>query len=156
MPDAAARSVVAASGGVLRDLISIAVADRPSVASSLHAEMEQLRGPEERPPVVATIGSVGGLFKAVHAHPRGTMIVIGAEVFSTDHWRRLDANRTRLMRNDITVLILDEASAARLENIAPNLASWVGGRVWRLADDAAAPVLSPSELRSANGRLTSR
>jgi hypothetical protein len=124
----------------------VAVADRPSVASSLRAEMEQLRGPEERPPVVVTIGSVGALFKAVHAHPRGTMIVIGAAVFSVDDWRSLDANRSRLMRNDITVLILDEASAARLENVAPNLASWIGGRVWRLADDAAAPVLSPGEI----------
>ena len=124
----------------------VAMADRPSVASSLCAEMEQLRGPEDSPPVVVTIGSVGALFEAVHAHPRGAMIVIGAVVFSADNWRSLDANRTRLMRNDITVLILDEASAARLENVAPNLASWVGGRVWQLADDAAAPVLSPSEI----------
>jgi hypothetical protein len=124
----------------------VAIADRPSVASSLSAEIERLRGPEEAPPVVVTIDSAGPLFQAVHAHSRGTLIVVGAAAFSVDDWRRLDANRTRLMRNDVTILILDEAGAGRLENFAPNLASWVGGRVWRLADDTAAPALSPNEI----------
>jgi len=124
----------------------VAVADRPWVATSLRGEMERLHNPEDTPPVVVAIDSVGALFEAVHAHPRGAMIVVGAAAFSVDDWRSLDANRTRLMRNDIAVLILDEASAGWLENVAPNLASWVGGRVWRLADDAAAPVLSPSEI----------
>jgi hypothetical protein len=124
----------------------VAVADRPSVASSLRAEIERLGSPEETPPVVVMIDSAGALFEAVHAHPNGTMIAVGAAAFSVDGWRNLDANRTRLMRDDMTVLILDDASAGRLENLAPNLASWVGGRVWRLADDAAAPVLSPSEI----------
>lgn len=129
----------------------VAVADQPSVASSLRAEIERLGGPEDTPPMIATIDSVGALFEAVHAHPNGTMIVIGAMVFSVDDWGSLDANRTRLSRNDLTVLLLDEAGAGRLENLAPNLASWVGGRVWRLADDAAAPALSPSEIEQ---RLT--
>jgi hypothetical protein len=43
------------------------------------------------------------------------------------------------MRNDMTVLILDEPSAGRLENVAPNLASWVGmyavKRLLRLTPD---------------------
>lgn len=124
----------------------VAVADQPSVASSLWAEIERLRSPEETPPVVVTVDSARALFEAVHAHPRGTMLVLGAAVFSVDDWRSLDANRTRLMRNNTTVLILDEASAGRLENFAPNLASWIGGRVWRLAEDAAAPVLAPGEI----------
>lgn len=124
----------------------VAVADRRSVASLLRAEIERLGGPEDTPPMIVTIDSVGALFEAVHAHPGGTMIVIGAAMFSVEDWRSLDANRTRLMRNDMTVLILDEPGAGRLENAAPNLASWVGGRVWRLADDAAVPVLSPSEI----------
>ncbi|HEX8112037.1 MAG TPA: hypothetical protein VF516_30100, partial [Kofleriaceae bacterium] len=129
----------------------VVVTDQPSVASSLRAEIERLRSPEEAPPVVVTIDSAGALFRAVHAHPRGTTIVIGAAVFSVDDWRSLDANRTRLMRGDVTILILDDDSAGRLENLAPNLASWVGGRVWRLADGSAAPVLSPGEI---NQRLT--
>jgi hypothetical protein len=124
----------------------VAMTDQPSVTSSLCAEIERLRGPEETPPVVVTVGSARALFEAVHAHPRGTLIVAGAAVFSVDDWQSLDANRSRLMRDDTTVLILDEAGAGRLENVAPNLASWVGGRVWRLADDAAAPVLSPNEI----------
>ncbi|HET7504229.1 MAG TPA: hypothetical protein VFK02_24580 [Kofleriaceae bacterium] len=123
----------------------VAVVDRPSVASSLRSEIEQLRGTQEPAPVV-TIGSIGELFKAVHDHPDGALIVAGAAVFSVDQWRNLDANRTRLMRDDITVLILDEASAGRLENVAPNLASWVGGRVWRLAVDAVPPELSHGEI----------
>jgi hypothetical protein len=124
----------------------VLVTDQQSVASSLHAEIERLRSPEEAPPVVETISSAGTLFQAVHAHPRGTLIVVGAVAFSVDDWRSLDANRTRLMRADMTVLILDDISAGRLENLAPNLASWVGGQVWRLVDDAAAPALSPSEI----------
>ncbi|TMQ04605.1 MAG: hypothetical protein E6J90_51030 [Deltaproteobacteria bacterium] len=133
----------------------VVVTDRPSVASSLRDEIERLRGPDEESPVVMTIASVGDLFKAVHAHPRGTMIVIGAAMFSVDHWRSLDANRTRLMRNDITILILDEVSAGRLEDVAPNLASWIGGRVWRLAAETAAPVLSPSEIEQRLAALRS-
>jgi hypothetical protein len=124
----------------------VAVADRPSVASSLRAEIERLSGPKDTPPLVVTIDSAGALFEAAHAHPSGTMIVIGAAMFSVDDWRSLDSNRSRLMRDDLTVLILDEPSAGRLENVAPNLASWVGGRVWQLAGDAAVPVLSPSEI----------
>jgi hypothetical protein len=124
----------------------VAVAAGPSVAPSLCAEIERLRSPEEARPVVVTLDSAGALFQAVHAHPRGTLIATGAAAFSVDDWRSLDANRTRLMRNDTTILILDEAGAGCLENFAPNLASWVGGRVWRLADDAAAPVLSPGEI----------
>jgi hypothetical protein len=124
----------------------VAVTDRPSVASSLRAEIEQLGSPEETPPVVVTVGSARALFEAVHAHPHGTMIAVGAAVFSVDDWGSLDANRTRLSRNDLTVLLLDDTGAGRLENLAPNLASWVGGRVWRLADDAVAPMLSPSEI----------
>lgn len=124
----------------------VAVTDQPSVASSLCTEIERLRSPEEAPPVVVTIASAGALFRAVHTHPHGTLIVTGATAFSVDDWGSLDANRTRLMRDDVTILIVDEAGAGRLENVAPNLASWVGGRIWRLADDATAPALSPSEI----------
>lgn len=123
----------------------VAVADQPSVASSLCTEIERLRSPEEAPPVVVSIDSAGALFRAVHTHPRGTLIVTGTAALSVDDWGSLDANRTRLMRDDVTILLLDDASAGRLENLAPNLASWVGGRVWRLADDGA-PMLSPGEI----------
>lgn len=124
----------------------VLITDQQSIASSLHAEIERLRSPGEAAPVVVTVDSVGALFQAVHAHPRGTLVVVGAATFSIDDWRSLDANRTRLMRSDVTVLILNDAGAGRLENVAPNLASWIGGRVWRLADDAAAPALTPDEI----------
>lgn len=124
----------------------VAVTDQVSTASSLQGEIEQLRSPEEATPVVMTVDSAGALFGAVRAHPRGTVIIVGAAGFSMADWQSLDANRTRLMRHDMTVLILDEASAGRLENLAPNLASWIGGRVWRVAVDATAPALSRSEI----------
>lgn len=124
----------------------VAVTSRASTAASLCAELEQLRDPGDRPPVMVTVETATALFEAVHACPRGAMVVLGAAMFPDEDWRRLDANRTRLVRGDITVLILDEIGAGRLENLAPNLASWVGGRVWRIADDAAEPELSRSEI----------
>lgn len=89
----------------------VAVADRPTVASSLRAEIERLGSPEETPPMVVTIDSAGALFEAVHARPRGTLLVVGAAAFSVNDWRSLDANRTRLLRSDMIVLILDSASS---------------------------------------------
>jgi hypothetical protein len=124
----------------------VAVADGATAAAELRAELERLCGPGDPPPVVVSIGSLGELFHAVHAHPRGAMIVVGAATLTVDSWRSIDANRTRLTRDDITVLVLDEVSAGRLENVAPNLASWVGGRVWRLANDPPIPPLTPGEI----------
>jgi len=124
----------------------VLVPDQQSVASSLRVEIERLRSTGEAPSMVVTFDSARALFEVVQSHPRGTLIATGAAAFSVDDWRSLDANRTRLMRNDMTVLILDEASAGQLENLAPNLASWVGGRVWRLADAITAPELSPGEI----------
>ena len=125
----------------------IVVTDQPLPASSLlHAEIEQLRDPSEQPSLVITAGDISAFFNAVHAQPSGILIVVGAEKFSADQWRTLDAYRSRLMRNGTAALLLDEVSAARVENTAPNFASWVGGRIWRLADAVAVPSLSPSEI----------
>jgi len=44
----------------------------------------------------------------------------------------VDLNRTRLQRSSTTVLVLDPTSIERLENTAPNFASWIGGNIWHL------------------------
>jgi hypothetical protein len=124
----------------------VAVTNRASTAASLCAEIEQLREPGDRPPVMVTIETAAALFEAVHTVPRGAMLVLGAAALSDEDWPSLDANRTRLVRDHITVLILDDIGVSRLENLAPNLASWIGGRVWRIADDSTEPELSPSEI----------
>lgn len=124
----------------------VAVSDQSSAPASLRAEIDQLRNPDESPAMLVAVNRADDLFKAVHHHPRGIVIATGAAQLSADDWRSLDANRSRLQREGTTVLVLNQAGAALLENVAPNLASWVGGRVWRLADGAHAPALSPNEI----------
>ena len=79
-----------------------------------------------------TVTSGAALEDFVRAHARGIAIVIGASAFTDADWRRVDVNRTRLERRGTTVLVLDAASIEHLENKAPNLASWIGGNIWRL------------------------
>jgi len=84
---------------------------------------------------IVTVGAVSSgadLESFVRAHADGIAIVTGVNGFGDADWHRVDLNRTRLQRNGTTVLVLDPAAIEQLENRAPNLASWIGGSIWRL------------------------
>jgi hypothetical protein len=83
----------------------------------------------------ATIGPVASgadLERVVREQPDGIAIITGVNGFVDSDWHRVDLNRTRLQRAGTTVLVLDPPAIEHLENTAPNLASWIGGSIWRL------------------------
>lgn len=81
---------------------------------------------------VCAVTSGSDLESLVREHADGIAIVTGVNGFGDADWQRVDLNRTRLQRSGTTVLVLDPAAIEQLENKAPNLASWIGGSIWRL------------------------
>jgi hypothetical protein len=69
----------------------------------------------------------------------------GFDRFSEEDWKRLDRNRSRLIRDGVIVLIMSAEVLGRLQNCAPNLASFIGGAVYWLREQE---ILSP-EAREA-------
>lgn len=101
------------------------------VARTLSTEISTLG---DEPATMVEMNSAADLETFMQAHPDGIVILTGMNQFADSDWRRLDLNRTRLQRSGTTVLVLHTASVEQLENKAPNLASWIGGSIWRLSD----------------------
>jgi hypothetical protein len=74
------------------------------------------------------------------------LVVHGVSAFADESWRSVDANRTQYLRSGTTVLVLPEMCAGKLEALAPNLASWIGGSVLGLRDEPAP--LDPEAVES--------
>jgi hypothetical protein len=71
------------------------------------------------------------------------VVIAGFENFSDAGWRHMDLLRSELVRDEPVVLVLSERSIDRLMRCAPNLASFLGGAVWRL--DSAAELLTEGD-----------
>lgn len=83
---------------------------------------------------------------------RGALTVVsGLEELPADEWRRLDFLRSRLLRESPALLVLSRRSASLLTRFAPNLASFLGGELWRWHADASA--LSEADREVRLGRL---
>ncbi len=97
----------------------------------------------------ATAGSDARTLVAALTASRAAVVVVdGVNSFDAVQWRRFDWLRSRLPTDVSLVLVLDHASAARLESDAPNLASWMNATyTW----DAHADELSEAERQT---RLT--
>lgn len=111
----------------------VLVSDGPldEVARMLSAEISTLDGESA---TVYAVTSGSDLESLAREHADGIAIVTGVNGFGDADWQRVDLNRTRLQRNGTTVLVLDPAAIEQLENRAPNLASWIGGSIWRLEE----------------------
>lgn len=67
----------------------------------------------------------------------GVVIVLyGFGPLDPEAWRRLDALREGFRETAGLVLLLRPADLETLQEHAPNFSSWLGGRVWRLSDEA--------------------
>jgi hypothetical protein len=71
-------------------------------------------------PFVASIGSTEA----------ASLILSGFELWTVQDWRQLDALRSNLAVQRNAFLILSEQATSLMLNHAPNLASWIGGRVY--------------------------
>lgn len=94
---------------------------------------------------VVSVASAAEFEGAVRATKEGVLLIAGGDGFSDEDWRRLDLGRSRLARNGTTVLILGERAFGRLEGMAPNLASWIGGAAWRLSEPTPLDSVSVSQ-----------
>jgi hypothetical protein len=101
-------------------------------AERMLAEVAALSGPAESAARRVTVATSRELAFAARDHADGVLLVTLAAAFTLTEWAHADLNRSRLQRTGATVLVLSPAAAAQLENHAPNLASWVGGSMWRL------------------------
>lgn len=108
--------------------------DADEVASRLQEEIFALAGPTSQPTRRATVTSSREFALAARDNTNGILIVTISPVFTHGEWANVDVNRSRFERGGATVLVLDNDAAEDLENTAPNLASWIGGSMWRLVD----------------------
>ncbi|HYO57455.1 hypothetical protein [Archangium sp.] len=102
------------------------------VASALAEELRSIGGIE---PVLFNIKTAVGIVESVRKQGNGVLVLSGFDAFGMEDWRRLDADRSLLQRNDASVLVLGEEALGQLFRHAPNLSSWLGGQAWLLTEE---------------------
>lgn len=139
------------SGGPNAWLLIVSSADRIRLAAALSREIVDL-GDESV--VAVSVASPSELRETVR-RPARILVITGVDSFSEEDWRQVDANRSQYQRDGVTVLVLDEGAVGRIERMAPNLASWIGGNIWSLRNplplDGAAAERRLDELRAWSG-----
>lgn len=105
------------------------VSDR--VEAESQALVDEIAPLLDAPVALVRVGSAQMLIEHVQANQQSALVIVGLDGFDADEWRRLDVNRSNLMRTLPAVLILDEARVSIMLEHAPNLWSWLGGAAWR-------------------------
>jgi hypothetical protein len=67
---------------------------------------------------------------SIESSDAASLILSGFEQWTIQDWRHLDALRSNLAVQRNAFLLLSEAATSLMLNHAPNLASWIGGRVY--------------------------
>ena len=101
-------------------------------AQELAAAIEQIA--RERPSVRHVVGA-WALLHALRSAPEGIVVLHGVENFSAEDWGIIDRQRSMLYRRRPVILLLTREAAESLMQRAPNLASWIGGRLWRVGEE---------------------
>jgi hypothetical protein len=107
---------------------------------------------------------VGGTAKAIPVHRTANetislvlhhdsawKILFGFPQRDAEFWSLVDQLRNNLQPIAGLVLILSPESFRELQSYAPNLSSWIGGRIWRLSDETSS--LSRSEIQDRLSKL---
>jgi hypothetical protein len=83
-------------------------------------------------PVASLSGNAGvvPIVAAIASTEAASLILSGFESWTTQDWRQLDALRSNLTVQRNAFLLLSEPATSLMLNHAPNLASWIGGRVY--------------------------
>lgn len=98
-------------------------------ADALLVELESLYdGPIRR----VAAHSVEDWLTAIEAD-RGDVLMLSLESrLDARDWRHIDMQRSRLMREGMTILVVSEDDVTTMVTAAPNLWSWIAGMVWAL------------------------
>lgn len=138
---AAHRELNSGGGG-----ISALVANGPDVVSVAHALKEDLEFVAQCPTFVVVMDSDLADMLGVIAEAQDSMVILhGFTQLGAAGWARMDEQRNRIESVMGLIFLLAPDDLAHLQRHAPNLSSWLGGRVWSLADAPAH--LSPVEIQ---------
>lgn len=103
-------------------------------ADALVVELESLYdGPIRR----VAAHSVEDWLAAIEADPNDVLVLSLESRLDQRDWRNIDMQRSRLMRDGMTILVVSDDDLATMVTAAPNLWSWIAGMVWalRVEDD---------------------
>ncbi len=115
-------------------LVSARVGDAEEFASQLQADLSSL---SENPVKIVPVGSARDLVEA--SREAAPVIITLLESFDGAQWRRIDTHRSRLLREQPAVVVLEESALSQVAENAPSFWSWLSGSVWQ-----AAKPISPS------------
>jgi hypothetical protein len=76
------------------------------------------------------INGVVPFVESIGSTDAASLILSGFELWTVQDWRQLDALRSNLVVQRNAFLLLSEPATSMMLNHAPNLASWIGGRVY--------------------------
>lgn len=134
---------VALHGNEAGSLFALIV-DAPGGAEELCNELTVFS--EQPVQALAAAKTAEATIHALIGATRTLTILSGLDVFTSVDWIEFDQLRNRLLQAGTTVMVMRLKTLALLQDHAPNLSSWLGGRVWRWDESAAA--LSPQEIES--------
>lgn len=103
-------------------------------ADALVVELESLYdGPIRR----VAAHSVDEWIDAIEADADDVLVLSLESRLDERDWRTIDKQRSRLMREGMTILVVSDDDLAAMVTSAPNLWSWIAGMVWalRVEDD---------------------
>lgn len=114
------------------DWIALVVPSAAAVAPVAQELEEELRG-LNIPIAQAHPVDAEALICAAEQQPTQVLLLSGVEDLPEAEWRHLDLRRDELQRGACVLVVLLEPTLRRLLTLAPNLASWVSGSLWRLS-----------------------
>ena len=122
----------------------------PGQESATAAELvEALREIGDEPVASVTVTSADEVFEQVQGSR--VSVISGLSDVAEAGWTRLDRQRSRLLSEGNTILVITRDGMDRLARFAPNLQSWIGPSVWII--DTEIPELSDGEKAARLGAL---
>ena len=115
----------------------------PALAIELANEIKYIANAPIRAIHVAT--TANATMQILARSDNAWVILHGFSPSTPQLWARIDQLRNSLQSLAGLVFILSPTDLHDLQVHAPNLSSWIGGRVWRLADETSN--LSPAEVQ---------
>jgi hypothetical protein len=108
----------------------------PGESARIMAEIEEEIRALGEEMTIETVGGPSGAARLLHDLPAiaGDVLLVSAETYAEADWRLLDRRRSALAREGAVVFVTTPASFAALMQVAPNLASWLGGLVFSHED----------------------
>jgi hypothetical protein len=131
----------AISGGVSA-LVSDAD-DLAALAQDLALEIEFIA--ERTTVVISASDSIQTVLAALDAVGDAVVVMFGFAALASEDWSRIDELRNLLQPPAGLILLMAPHDLENLQDHAPNLSSWLGGRVWRHSDEI--PNLTDAETQ---------